>query len=191
MKKIPTLFIRDMATKLVTPEVTPGCEWVIEGQGTATEKVDGTSCLVRDGKLYKRYDAKHGKTPPPDFEPAQDEPDEHTGHWPGWVPVGDGPDDRWHREAWTETWNRNADGTLVDGTYELVGPKVQGNPYDLQEHHLWRHGDTALLDAPNTFAELKVYLFDSHIEGIVWHHPDGRMAKAKRRDFGLPWPVKQ
>ena len=27
------------------------------------------------------------------------------------------------------------------------------------------------------------------IEGIVWHHPDGRMAKIKRRDFGLSWPI--
>lgn len=24
-------------------------------------------------------------------------------------------------------------------------------------------------------------------EGLVWHHPDGRMAKVKRTDFGLPW----
>ena len=27
-----------------------------------------------------------------------------------------------------------------------------------------------------------------NIEGIVWHHPDGRMVKIKARDFGLPWP---
>lgn len=191
MKKIPTLFVRDMTTKLVTPDVTPGCEWVIAGDGVATEKADGTCCLARDGKLYKRYDAKQGRTPPTDFEPAQPEPDPNTGHWPGWVPVGDGAEDKWHREAWTETWNRDDNGNLLDGTYELVGPKVQGNPYDLDEHQLWRHGDTLLLDAPNTYAELEIYLRDSHIEGIVWHHLDGRMAKLKRKDFGLQWPVRE
>lgn len=190
MKKIPTLFVRDMTTKLVTPLVTLGCEWVIDGQGVATEKVDGTCCMVRDGKLYKRYDAKHGKTPPEGFEPAQDAPDEHTGHWPGWLLVGDGPDDKWHREAWSEAWNYRDEKTLRDGTYELVGPKVQGNPYDLDEYQLRRHGDTILLDAPHTYAELNVYLLDNDIEGIVWHHLDGRMAKIKRRDFNLPWPVK-
>jgi hypothetical protein len=25
----------------------------------------------------------------------------------------------------------------------------------------------------------------TNIEGIVWHHPDGRMAKLKLRDFGV------
>ena len=29
------------------------------------------------------------------------------------------------------------------------------------------------------------------IEGIVWHHPDGRMAKIKARDFGIQWPPKK
>lgn len=189
MKKIPTLFVRDMETHLVTPVVTEGCEWVIAGEGVATEKSDGTACLVRDGKLYKRYDAKHGKTPPADFEAAQPEPDPITGHWPGWVPVGNGPDDKYHLGAWSEAWNYRDEKTLRDGTYELVGPKVQRNPYDLDEHQLRRHGDTVLLDAPYSYAELKIYLHDSHIEGIVWHHPDGRMAKIKRRDFGLDWPV--
>jgi hypothetical protein len=25
------------------------------------------------------------------------------------------------------------------------------------------------------------------IEGIVWHHPDGRMVKIKKKDFGYKW----
>lgn len=49
--------------------------------------------MIRGGRLFKRYDAKHGKIPPPDFEPAQP-PDDVTGHWPGWVPVGEGPADQ-------------------------------------------------------------------------------------------------
>ena len=97
---------------------------------------------------------------------------------------------------------------VQDGTYELVGPKVQGNIYKLPTHGLFRHGETQLLDAPCDYAGLLVYLskdsfvahdalwdkdltIDHAIEGIVWYHPDGRMSKIKRRDFGLPWPVKE
>lgn len=199
MRKVPTLFVRDMTTKLVTPDVTPGCEWVINGEGVATEKIDGTCCLVRDGKLYKRYDAKAGRTPPQGFEPAQDAPDEHTGHWPGWVAVGDGPDDKWHREAWTSDRNpplsiRNP--LQIEGTWELIGPKVQGNPYGLESHQLVRHGDPwSFYDevAPHlslSFDEVRDFLARYDIEGLVWHHPDMRMAKVKRRDFNLPWPQK-
>ena len=102
MKKIPSLFKRDYGSgaRLVYDEIVPGTEWAHAGEGVATRKIDGTSCLVRDGKLYKRYDAKAGRTPPAGFEPAQDEADPVTGHWPGWLPVGDGPEDRWHREGY-------------------------------------------------------------------------------------------
>jgi hypothetical protein len=99
MKKIISLFQRDRdGGRLVRNEVTPGAEWVLEGEGVATKKWDGTACLIKDGKLYKRYDAKNGKTPPEGFIPAQ-EPDEKTGHWPGWLEVGNGPEDAWHRNA--------------------------------------------------------------------------------------------
>jgi hypothetical protein len=32
---------------------------------------------------------------------------------------------------------------------------------------------------------LKAYLAYKDIEGIVWHHSDGRMVKIKGKDFGL------
>ena len=97
MKKIISLFQRNYdGDRLVRDEVVPGAEWVIAGEGRATVKLDGTCCMVRNGVLYKRYDAKKGKMPPAGFEPAQ-EPDPVTGHWPGWLPVGDGPDDQYHR----------------------------------------------------------------------------------------------
>ena len=44
-----------------------------------------------------------------------------------------------------------------------------------------------LSDDPITYDELKAFFEKNIIEGIVWHHPDGRMAKIKRRDFGLEW----
>ena len=178
MKKIISLFQRNYdGDRLVRDEIVPGAEWVVAGEGVATRKWDGTCCMVRDGKLYKRYDVKQGRTPPHDWAAAQ-EPDPVTGHWPGWVPVGDGPEDRWHREAFTPT-------SFPDGTYELCGPKVQGNPERLSAHKLIPHGAVLLPDAPRRFAWLCEYLAERDIEGIVWHHPDGRMVKIKTKDFGI------
>lgn len=185
MKKIISLFKRNYdGDRLVFDEIVPGAEWVAAGEGVATLKIDGTSCMVRDGKLYKRYDAKRGKTPPSGFEPAQD-PDPVTGHWPGWLPIGDGPEDRWHREAFL-SFGRYAE----NGTYELIGPKVQGNPYSLERHALVEHGVEIMLNVPRTFAELREYLRQHVIEGIVWHRDNGDMVKIKRRDFGFEWPPK-
>ena len=178
MKKIPSLFKRDYdGSRLVYDEVVPEAAWVVAGEGVATRKFDGTCCMVKDGQLYKRYDAKKGKTPPSGFIPTQD-PDPNTGHWPGWVLVGDGAEDQWYREAFV--------GDEGDGTYELCGPKVQGNPDHFERHVLVSHGRESLSDAPRTFAELKAFLEVRDIEGIVWHHPDGRMVKIKRRDFFKP-----
>lgn len=178
MRKIASLFQRNYdGDRLVRDEVVPGSEWVLAGEGTATRKFDGTCCMVRDGKLFKRYDAKVGKTPPPGFEAAQD-PDPQTGHWPGWVLVGEGPEDRWHREAWGsgEGW--------TDGTYELCGPKVQNNPERIERHMLIPHGKHPMDGAPRDFTGIRGYLEDRpEVEGIVWHHPDGRMVKIKRKDF--------
>ncbi len=176
MKKIISLFQRNYdGDRLVRDEVVPGAEWVVAGEGVATRKWDGTCCMVRAGKLYKRFELKRGKTAPSSFEPAQNA-DTVTGDQPGWVPVGDGPDDRWHREAFAVIG-------LPDGTYELVGPKINGNPDKVPSHALIQHGYQHLREAPRTFEGLKEFLRGSTIEGIVWHHPDGRMVKIKRKDF--------
>lgn len=61
MKKIPTLFERVFENhhiKEVLPNVTPGMEFVLEGKGDATVKIDGSCCAIIDGKFYLRYDAK-------------------------------------------------------------------------------------------------------------------------------------
>ena len=41
-----------------------------------------------------------------------------------------------------------------------------------------------LTDCPRDFRGLMDYLRGRDIEGVVWHHPDGRMAKLKGTDFG-------
>ena len=186
MQKIISLFQRNYdGDHLVRDELVPGAEWVAAGEGVATRKWDGTCCLVRDGKLFKRYELRQGKQAPDGFEAATDW-DEVTGKMQGWVPVGDGPEDRWHREAWQAV--RDYEGSPVeDGTYELVGPKVQGNVEMMYMHWLCKHGVVEFgVQPPRTFAELRAWLAENNdIEGIVWHHPDGRMVKIKLRDFGL------
>lgn len=182
MKKIPTIFVRDMSKQpaLVTAEWRPDCLWVRDGEGTATIKLDGTCCMVRDGKLYKRREVKPGQPEPADFERADF--DEETGKTVGWVPVGTGdPDSRYHIEAFLRSHD------LPDGTYELMGPKVQGNKSQYGEHVLERHGTYVLDYVPRDFGSLRDWLQTQNIEGVVWHHPDGRAAKIKRRDFGLRW----
>ncbi len=178
MKKIISLFQRNYdGDRLVRDEVVPGAEWVANGEGIATRKYDGTCCMVREGKLYKRCEIKPAGKVPPLFEPAT-EIDENTGKQQGWLPVGDGPEDKWHREAFI-------DPDLPDGTYELCGPKVQGNAEHLEKHVLLAHGSDVLIDAPITFDKLIAYLESTPIEGIVWHHTDGRMVKIKAKDFGI------
>lgn len=182
MQKIISLFQRNYdGNRLVRNEVVPGAEWVINGEGVATRKWDGTCCKVEGGKFYKRYDAKKGKTPPQGFIPAQ-EPDLVTGHWPGWLEVGPGNEDRWHREGFMNT---SVDILSIDGTFELVGPRINGNTDRLDKHVLIPHGEDILEDVPRTFDELKSWLAGQDIEGIVWHHPDGKMVKIKKKDFGL------
>jgi hypothetical protein len=185
VQKIISLFQRNYKGDWkVRDEIVPGAEWVRDGEGVATRKYDGTCCLVRDGKLFKRYEIKPESEQPAGFEPAN-EVDERTGKQQGWVPVTDAPEDKWHREAFMKGKNI----PFSDGTYELLGPRIQGNPEKYTEHLLLPHSQaTILLDAPRDFTGLKAYFASNDIEGIVWHHPDGRMVKIKAKDFGIKRP---
>jgi hypothetical protein len=186
MKKIPTVFERDWDgdRSRVIDKVHPGCEWVLAGEGVATRKYDGTSCMVSGGILFKRREIKAEQVAEKGFPSGWIEADHdiETDKYVGWVPVGEGPEDRAHREALPPA----VGATLPDGTYELLGPKVQGNPEKYGNHWLLAHREAERFeDAPRTFAELRAWLEPRDIEGVVWHHPDGRMAKLKKRDFGF------
>lgn len=136
--------------------------------------------------MWKRYEVKPGKTPPPGFRPANDV-DETTGKQQGWLLAVDAPENRWHHEAFAP----NGEPLYEDGTYELVGPKINGNPDGFTRHRLIRHGSSWAgdggwpVDIPRDYDGIKQWLTDNDIEGIVWHHPDGRMVKIKGKDFGL------
>lgn len=181
MQKIESVFVRDWSLDVpATREVTEGCEWVMDGQGVATIKFDGTCCLVRNGLLYRRHRAKEGKVPPGWFhwnfaEPAA------SGH--GWVGLTNSNADRWHREALEDR------GAPKDGTYELVGPAIQKNPYGLEGHELWRHGEDCRV-VERSYEAIRAFLEETPHEGLVFHRADGAMAKVKRTDFRIPWPIK-
>lgn len=192
MKKIPTVFVRDPENmSRVLPEPHPDCLWVLAGEGVATRKWDGTCVRLDDGgNWWARREVKPGRREPDGFLPV--ETDENTGKTVGWEPIYQSA----FVKFWDEAWQRQRDSgaTIETGTFELCGPKINGNPEGFEHHRLVRHGWTKLShrqllnEMPRDFATLKAFLTDlpetfTNLEGIVYHHPDGRMAKIKARDF--------
>lgn len=188
MKKIPTLFKRVYANNKIIdilPEVTKGMEWVLKGEGIATVKIDGSCCSIINGIFYKRYDAKNGKTIPNGAIKCQEAADPITGHLPCWIRVDkDNPSDKWFYEAYLNTLNDKED--LVDGTYEVIGPHFQGNPYNLSEDILQKHGNI-VIEVERSFEGIKKYLSEHYIEGIVFWKDGEPKCKIKRSDFGFKW----
>jgi hypothetical protein len=186
MKKMKTLFRKEYDKNnnvTIFNEVVPGCEWVLNGEGVPTQKLDGTCCFVKDGEIYARFDYKKGRKLPEGAIPCQDEPDPITGHFPHWVKVEDQPQYKYHKIAFEK--NKN----LENGTYELIGKHFQGNPEKVEGDIdiLVKHGSIILEDCDRTFEGIKDFLKMNYIEGIVYHRENGDMCKIKRTDFGFEW----
>jgi hypothetical protein len=176
MHKIPTLFQRnpdDM--RHVTRDVNPSAQWVLDGEAVATRKFDGTCVMLDDaGRWWARREVKRDKPFPAGY--LQVETDPNTGKTVGWEPIEQSP--------FAKTFaSITHQPPTTPGTYELVGPKVNGNPEGNPDHRLVPHGQFRLDDVPLDYDGLAELLGSWDWEGIVWHHPDGRMAKLKRRDF--------
>ncbi|MFE6665697.1 DUF5565 family protein [Streptomyces sp. NPDC057697] len=185
MQKIPTLFARDFDARPahVIPQPTPGCDWVFAGEGRATRKYDGT-CVMLDasGAWWARREVKPGRTPPPGFVAVST--DDTTGKSVGWEPIAQSSFAKFHDEA----LRTSAPGDHVPGTFELIGPKINGNPERVDSHRLVEHAAAADIGMPEELSyesirERALALAAEGYEGIVWHHPDGRMAKIKGKDF--------
>ena len=189
MEKIPTLFLRDETPRghPVIDAVTPGCEWVLAGEGVATAKLDGVNVQVRRDEvmatLWKRRKPPEGVA----YSRASYVPCDRFD-----------PTDQWLFAAY--------DASVPDtpGLYEAVGPSLQGNPHRFRQSWLYSiDRPSHMRDVPRTFGGVRAWLsltprfplwdppgiLEVPIEGVVFVHPDGRLAKIKRRDFGLPWPV--
>lgn len=193
MRKIPTLFVRDYTDPhrpVLTPEPNPECAWVLAGEGHPTRKYDGTCVLYDVTGWWARRDVKPGKPRPHVYMPVHTDPT--TGKTFGWEPIDQSPHAKAHADAldWLPQ-HKDAHGDLsaiLDyGTFELCGPKINGNPENYDHHVLIPHADAAHVPPFGyTFGDLHrtmLWLRAEGIEGIVWHHPDGRMAKLKHRDY--------
>lgn len=186
MKKIPTIFQRSEDRRSIIDEVTPGCEWVLAGEGVPTFKWDGTAVLIQrdylDVRVFTRREFKGTAVAPDGWFQVDYDPE--TRKYVGWEP------------AWNSGWYKYIEEALESdagwpqaGTYELVGPKVQTNRHQLASHALIRHGTGHVANMPTelTFFTLRDWFTSpmrgDSFEGVVWHHPDGRMGKLKARDF--------
>lgn len=187
MKKIPTIFKRGPDFKVIN-EITPGCDWVFNGEGVATEKLDGTNVqiTVENGQAIKLEKRRN----PTKEEKARGEIDG------SYVLVTSDPGDKYIRDAIDNT----DFSTWPDGVHsaEAIGPKIQGNSLNLERHILVRHADAPIYSDVQTHIRENADKFDylqniirvsslysksAWIEGFVFHHPDGRMAKIKVKDF--------
>lgn len=175
MKKMQTLFEQDEKYK-----VLPKLRLDIKNY-TMSVKKDGTSCMIKDNQLYKRYDANQikGRQLPKEYIACQDKPN-YNGSFPVWIKVDE--TDHYHHEAFNRIDN------WEDGTYELCGPKVNGNREGLFAHCLLKHGDETILGLSLDYDDIKNYLEKNNIEGIVIKDEDtGIMYKIRKIDFGMKW----
>lgn len=184
MDKIPTIFERDENFKVMN-KPRESCDWVFRGEGRATEKIDGTNVrvTVRSGEAVRLEKRRN-----------PDKVQKKKGIIDAWyTDAVEGPEDKYIYEAL-----RNTDVTeWPDGEHscEAIGPKVQGNPLGLEQHLLvpFNLAIPEYASAPRDYEGLKVFLEKAeslfapgHLaEGIVFHHPDGRRAKIKRKDFAF------
>ena len=183
MQKIPTIFDRGDDFRVVN-RPRPGCEWVFEGAGAATEKLDGMNIrlTIRSGGVVRVEKRRN---------PSKAQ--KQQGIVDGWYVDADefGKEDKWIYEAVRGT---DTSG-WPDGEHpaEALGPNVQGNPLGL-DRHLCVPFDLEVPQfeaVPRDFDGLRQFLAQAEsrfspghaAEGIVFHHPDGRRAKIKRKDF--------
>jgi hypothetical protein len=194
MGNIPTLFKRSAVDHRVMAILEPGCEWVLRGDGLMTIKVDGLNAKVKVG---------------PDLKPTIWRRFKHQEEYIYIQCKEDNPSDEPFIEAMN---NFKPRGMSDEGIYEVFGPKINGNPHDIDRHWMVKiaPADGCLLVSKHNHPEIKrgptvsvEEFYESvqkelaaspTIEGLVFVLEDPPMhpvkwAKIKRKDFGLPWPV--
>ena len=179
MKKIPTIFLRnEQDRKHVTNQINPECQWVFDGKGIATIKYDGT-CVIFDGDNWlARREIKAGGNVPDDFILVNY--DEVTRKTIGWVPVETSSFYKYFLEAYDPEYPYRG-----EGTYELCGPKINGNPEGFTQHVLVPHGWDQVEVEDRSYEGIRNFLLntlDKGHEGIVFWYGT-KKAKIKRRDF--------
>jgi len=184
MPKIESPFVREMIGNrfLVTNKVAEGYEWVFEDDSVmAIEKLHGTnvSILVIEGNVIEIYNRTERI---PFINKNKD-----------YITLGI-----------LESFKRGYVDFLGDGQHfgELIGERVNGNPYKIvghlwipfsgyaQEHLRYKSWGKYPKDFDTISNWFKEDLFSllnrtrstgsDYVEGVVFTHPDGRMAKLRR-----------
>ena len=191
MRKIDTIYMRDRLDRsILTSNPNRTCDWVFRGEGQPYVKYDGHPVRYKDGVWWRRGEWRpeiEGKLPPTHWEPCEPAPIGVNRHWPFWVPLaptGDNSDDYAY---WAGIEYFLSHTEPVPGTYEMVGLGINRNPYRLGFIDLWPHTGEPISGLSPNQAHLIEWFSAYDEEGIVWHHPDGRMAKIKRKDLGFKW----
>lgn len=163
MRKIPTIYLRDerVTCSPVTGDINSIVNWVFEGQGIATRKIDGINVKIENGIAYERikplskdyYKAEYGKVN-----------NEYV-----------------KKVVESQNWK--------DGIYEAYGEGIKNNMENIKGQAMVRILPLdPILILPHirlNYRFLMNYLSTHDIEGIVWHNrsePE-TMAKIKTRDF--------
>jgi len=184
MPKIESPFVRKIIDGfyIVTPEINKDYKWVFEDENVmAIEKLNGTnvSIVIEEGNITSIWNRTNRI---PFFNKGKS----------------------WIVQGILESYDKGY-CNFTDGQYfgELIGPKVQGNPYKLDKH-LWipftSYGQNHLKykswgQYPKDFDTISTWFKEDLFslfarrhspthekvspEGIVFTHPDGRMAKLR------------
>jgi hypothetical protein len=186
--KLESPFVRVLKSKdeyIVTDKINEGYEWVFEEDDVlATEKLDGTnvSIVIENGIVVAIFNRTNR------------------------IPFIGGTMSKIMTEGINNALEKNR-FMLVDGQHfgELIGPKVNGNPYNLTEHE-WIPFDYVKKHLaykswgkyPKDFKTISDWfekdLFSLFIrareegkvqfpEGVVFHRKNGQMAKLRRDMF--------
>ena len=163
-----------------------------------SEKIDGSCRLLYQGKVWKRRDIKRNiktgkfKTPPSSWVQFIKKPTLEN-HRIGFIPIDlNSKEDKWDKSA-IDTNSIMIHSLTVEGfnskfvnidelsdmtTMEFIGPKVQGNPYNLKHHGYYLHGSGVIDDlkinidnAEESLQLVKDYIIEKNkerfFEGIV------------------------
>ena len=186
MPKLESPFVRKEINGIyvVTPEIAEGYEWVFQDDKVlATEKLHGTnvSIVIQDGIITSMFNRTERI---PFFNKGK----KHI------------------TEAVLNSFERGYMEFLPDGQHfgEVIGEKVNGNPYKIQGHlwipfetyckkHLayksWGKYSKSYESISEWFQTLMPLYTLKHgdkngfVEGVVFTHPDGRMAKLRKDMF--------
>lgn len=193
VRKMPTLFKVDHIAHVTLMEFNPSTEWIFHETAVPTFKKDGTSITVdADGKVFARRTVKKGKNAPEGFILAETDP--NTGHSFGLEPIENSGFFKMFKSALARRIE-----PLTMGTYELVAPKINGNPEHVDEPTLLAHGADKVLDfpdmrdfvdsTPEKLFEILKPIFESFkensVEGIVWWGDNGKRVKLRVKDFNF------